>query len=147
MIYFPLEAEAGGGGGGGGGSGGWADGALSLLGYDRSPARLQAAVRSIFARATSRIALRDAGGAPVRVAACPLFTVLDPKIPSHYTARVEPSAQGANRMAAAFVRLIEGASLGVNKAAGTGASAAGATAAGELAAGKVAAGALSAGGS
>ena len=93
--YYPLQADVA------GGEEGWADLALRLLGYDTDPARLQTAIRSLFARATSRIALDG-----VRVVACPLFNVLDPLKPSDYVARVEPSAQGAAKMAAAFVRII-----------------------------------------
>jgi len=108
MIYFPLEAgvAVAGGGGGGAGGGSWADAPLALLGYDRDPAPLQAAIRSVYARATSRITLAQ-GAAPLRVAACPLFEVLDARDAALYEARVEPSARGAARMAAAFVRLVE----------------------------------------
>jgi len=107
-----------------GGEEGWADLALRLLGYDADPARLQTAIRSLFARATSRIALDG-----VRVVACPLFNVLDPLKPRDYVARVEPSAQGAAKMASAFVRIVS------ENAAKAGAAGAGAGAAGSGAGG------------
>jgi hypothetical protein len=109
--YYPLQADVA------GGEEGWADLALRLLGYDTNPVRLQTAIRSLFARATSRIALDG-----VRVVACPLFNVLDPLKPSDYVARVEPSAQGAAKMAAAFVRIISenAAKVGAAGAGGSG---------------------------
>ena len=104
-----------------GGEEGWADLALRLLGYDTDPARLQTAIRSLFARATSRIALDG-----VRVVACPLFNVLDPLKPSDYVARVEPSAQGAAKIAAAFLRIISENAAGAAVAGGSGAGGSGA---------------------
>ena len=96
MIYHPLEANAGACGGG------WADLALSALGYNSNPGRLQIVNRSLFRDATSRIDL----GAHIKFVACPLFNVLDPHNPAHYVERVEPSAVGGALMAREFVRLV-----------------------------------------
>ena len=101
-IYYPLERGAV----RGSDAEGWADGALGVLGYDENPARLQSAIRSIYEHATRRVAAEDAAGAPVPVAACPLFEALDPRDARDYERRVEPSARGGEKMAAAFVQLM-----------------------------------------
>ena len=93
MIYYPLQGE----------QGSWADFALGLLGYDRNPARLQAAIRRIFEEATKHITIK---GVPVQ--AVPLFDVLDPTDPTDYIERVEPSADGGKKMATAIMNRICG---------------------------------------
>jgi hypothetical protein len=109
MIYYPLEANTGACGGG------WADLALSALGYNANPRRLQIVIRSLFAHATSRIEL----DAPTKVVACPLFKVLDPSNAAHYVERVEPSAVGGVLMAREFVRLVVEHALAATASAGT----------------------------
>jgi hypothetical protein len=91
MIYFPLTSAGG----------SWADAALGLLGYDADPRPLQHLIRSVFERVTSRIELLG-----VRTVGCPLYTVLDANDPDDFVARVEPSAAGGRKMAAAFAKLL-----------------------------------------
>lgn len=88
MIYF-LDEEGS----------SWADAALASLGYDRDPARLQAAIRAIFRLATKRIRIRGTD-----VVAFPLFEVLDGRSTTDYVSRVEPSASGGKKMAQALMR-------------------------------------------
>eukprot|EP00927_Polykrikos_kofoidii_P078254 TRINITY_DN75101_c0_g1_i1.p1 TRINITY_DN75101_c0_g1~~TRINITY_DN75101_c0_g1_i1.p1 ORF type:complete len:372 (-),score=55.50 TRINITY_DN75101_c0_g1_i1:292-1347(-) len=96
MIYYPDELA----------TGSWADAALGALGYDGNPAKLQAAIRTIFRLATSRICIPS-----VDVVAFPFFEVLDGKISDDYVARVEPSASGGKKLAVAmFDRLLESGS-------------------------------------
>jgi len=76
--------------------------ALSILGYNSEPARLQNVISQIFEHATSRISFDGIACAPQ-----PLFNVLDSKNAKDYVARVEPSAQGGEKMANAFVSQIE----------------------------------------
>ena len=84
FIYYPcLE-----------GQGGWADGALALLRYDRDPGRLQLIMREIFRQALS--GLRIPG---IRVVPIPLYESLDPADPGDYVARVEPSVLGGKKLA------------------------------------------------
>ena len=89
MIYYPDEAH----------SDSWADRTLGALGYDRNPAKLQLIIRSLF-QAIQRKGF-DVPGVPVELV--PLFEVLDPKDPADYECRVEPSVQGGQKMAAAFM--------------------------------------------
>merc|ERR1712232_94 len=63
MIYFLSETGSS-----------WADRALSALGYDDDPSRLQDAIRAVFRLATSRIRIRG-----TEVVAFPLFEVLNGK--------------------------------------------------------------------
>ena len=67
---------------------------LSLLGYDRNPAKLQAFVRKIFAEASSSIAIEGTQVIPIA-----LFEALDSKNPDNYVQRVEPSVVGGRQMA------------------------------------------------
>lgn len=90
--YFPHEGGAG-----------WADAALSLMGYGTNPRRLQTVMRAVFARATR--AVRAPGGS--RVVSLALYDVLDSAPASgDYIARVEPSAAGGAKMAVAIVNAI-----------------------------------------
>jgi len=75
-IYYPFETPGA----------SWADAALGALCYDRWPSKLQAAIRLVFAHATSQI--RVAGTTVVALA---LHDVLDCRDASHYCQRVEPS--------------------------------------------------------
>jgi len=88
MIYY-LDQRAG---------GSWADRVLSLLGYNRNPAKLQAVIRKVFEFATARI--RIAG---TDVVAVPLFETLDGRDSSDYEQRVEPSVTGGRKMAATLL--------------------------------------------
>ena len=96
MIYY-LDEIAG---------GSWADGTLRRLGYDKDPSKLQLLIRKIFAEATSKIEVEG-----VSVLAYPLFEVLDGKDTDDYCQRVEPSAQGGQKIGAALVDAIGSALL------------------------------------
>ncbi|EUC41733.1 hypothetical protein COCMIDRAFT_29550 [Bipolaris oryzae ATCC 44560] len=95
MIYFPLES--------GKGQSGWADGKLRVLGYERDPGQLQAAIRELYKSATEEIKVEG-----VQVVPCALFEVLDGKGAGDYVERVEPSGEGGRKMAGEFVRVLEG---------------------------------------
>ena len=95
MIYFPLES--------GKGQSGWADGKLRVLGYERNPGQLQAAIRELYKSATEEISVEG-----VEVLPCKLFEVLDGKEARDYVERVEPSGEGGRKMAEEFVRVLEG---------------------------------------
>ena len=84
MIYY-LDVH---------GRGSWADGFLCAMGYNCAPSRLQAAIKTVFRLATSRIRIPG-----VEVLAYPLFTVLDGSDPYDYVQRVEPSVQGGGKSA------------------------------------------------
>ena len=121
MIYYPLEANTGPQGGGGG----WAELALSALGYNSNPQRLHTVIRSLFTHATSRVELE----APIKIVACPLYKLLDSRNPTHYVERVEPSAIGSALMAHEFVRIVAEhvQAEGMDAAAGRGAAVASGT--------------------
>lgn len=91
MIYYPDMLR----------TGGWADGTLKFLGYDRRPQKLQLAIRTVFELATRRIKLRG-----TRVIPFPLFAVLDGMDSHDYVQRVEPSPQGGEKMARALMDAI-----------------------------------------
>ena len=84
MIYNPDEKV----------TGGWADGALSVLLYNRNPGKVQAVIRALFEQATCRIRIPG-----VQVVPVPLFKVLDGKTSEDYCQRVEPSPTGGQKMA------------------------------------------------
>jgi len=84
MIYYPDELA----------TGGWADGTLSILGYNSNPRKLQAMIRHVFRLASQKIVVPG-----TEVIAVPLFAALDGSISKDYECRVEPSAQGGNKMA------------------------------------------------
>jgi len=90
MIYFLDEQGSG-----------WADWALSALGYNKDPARLQEAIRAVFRLATQRIRIEG-----TTVVAFPLFEVLDGKTTSDYVSRVEPSSQGGKKIAQALMKVL-----------------------------------------
>lgn len=91
MLYYLDESP----------SGGWADGVLSMLGYDKNPAKLQAVIKRVFELGTSKISLPG-----VEVVPFPLFQALDGKDPNDYLERVEPSVQGGRKMAEALLQEI-----------------------------------------
>ena len=91
--YFPCARGAG-----------WADGALSLMGYSRNPARLQRVMRAAFRLATGAVAVPG-----VRVLPLALFDALDAEDERDYVARVEPSARGGAKIARQLVDAVLGA--------------------------------------
>jgi len=91
MLYYLDESP----------SGGWADHVLSMLGYDKNPAKLQAVIKRVFELGTSKIRLPG-----VEVVPFPLFEALDGKDPDDYLERVEPSVQGGRKMAEALLQEI-----------------------------------------
>jgi hypothetical protein len=84
MLYYLDECPGG----------SWADTTLRLLGYDKDPDKLQLCIRTIFEYATSQIQLPG-----VQVVHVPLFEALDGKTSADYVQRVEPSAQGGEKLA------------------------------------------------
>jgi hypothetical protein len=96
MIYYPLEATAA------SKQSSWADSPLKLLGYNRNPARLQAAIKAMYENATKKLQIEG-----TEVFPCALFEVLDGKNAEDYTARVEPSSEGGRKMATHFMDILE----------------------------------------
>lgn len=78
---------------------GWADTQLHALKYDTHPDKLQAAIRTIYAQATCKIAVEGTTIIPV-----PLFEVLDGTRSEEYVERVEPSVEGGRRMGERLIR-------------------------------------------
>jgi hypothetical protein len=91
MIYYLDESS----------DGGWADGVLSKLGYDRNPKKLQAVIRTIFKEATSKIEIEGTTVVPF-----PMFKIMDGKDTHDYEQRVEPSVQGGMKLGEALVQEI-----------------------------------------
>lgn len=87
-IYYPLEAQAA-------VQRSWADIPLKAMGYNRSPAHLQAAITSMYELATRKIQVAGVDVIPV-----PLYDVLDGKDAEDYVERVEPSVEGGRKIAA-----------------------------------------------
>jgi hypothetical protein len=87
MIYYPLQANVV-------EQKSWADVPLKLLGYNRSPERLQTAIKAMYEFATKKIEIEGAEVIP-----CALFEVLNGKNGDDYVARVEPSSDGGQKMA------------------------------------------------
>jgi len=92
MLYYLDETPGG----------SWADVTLSALGYDKNPAKLQLAIRSLFTAIKKRGF--DLPGTSVEYV--PLFETLDGKDHSDYCQRVEPSVSGGRKMAEEFMRRI-----------------------------------------
>lgn len=90
MIYYPCEHPGN----------GWADFTLKALGYNDNPEKLQLIIRTLF----EKIAAKgfDIPGVN-HVVPFPLFNVLDAKDPADFLQRVEPSVQGGQKMARAFL--------------------------------------------
>lgn len=93
MIYFPLEAGLG--------QTSWADTQLKALGYGLFPGQLQTAIMAMYEMATKKIEIQG-----TEVLPCALFEVLDGRDPEDYTARVEPSDRGGQKMAVRFAELL-----------------------------------------
>lgn len=96
MIYYPLEMTCT------SKQSSWADWPLKILGYNRNPARLQAAIKAMYENATNRVEIRG-----TEVFPCALYEVLDGKTADDYTARVEPSSDGGRKMATHFMEIVE----------------------------------------
>jgi hypothetical protein len=96
MIYYPLEATAA------SKQSSWADLPLKFLGYNRNPARLQAAIKAMYENATKKLQIEG-----TQVIPCALFDVLDGKNGEDYTARVEPSSEGGKKMATYFMKILK----------------------------------------
>ena len=94
-IYFPLEA-------GKSEDGSWADPQLKALGYGTYPGQLQAAIRQIFASATSTMKIEGTAVLP-----CALYEAMDGTDARDYVARVEPSIEGGRKMAMLLAEKIE----------------------------------------
>lgn len=84
MLYFLDEVEGG----------SWADGTLSMLGYNKNPEKLQLIMKLVYERAIAQVRLAGTTVVPV-----PLYEALDGKDTNDYVARVEPSSQGGAKMA------------------------------------------------
>jgi hypothetical protein len=95
MIYYPLEASAA-------EQKGWADMPLKILGYNRWPERLQAAVKAMYEFGTKKIEIEG-----TEIIPCALFEVMDGKNGKDYTARVEPSSDGGHKMALHLKGILE----------------------------------------
>mmetsp|Transcript_87262 Transcript_87262/g.150661 ORF Transcript_87262/g.150661 Transcript_87262/m.150661 type:complete len:346 (+) Transcript_87262:31-1068(+) len=91
MLYFLDESP----------DGGWADGVLAMLGYDKNPSKLQAVMRKVYSWGVSQIRIPG-----VEVVSLPLYEVLDGKDTADYVQRVEPSVTGGQKMAAAIAERI-----------------------------------------
>jgi len=83
MIYYLDEAPVP----------SWAGGFLQLIGYNSTPGKLQNIIAKMFEEATRKIRIPGTQVIPV-----PLFHVLDGATSSDYVSRVEPSAQGGDKM-------------------------------------------------
>lgn len=94
MIYFPLEAQAA-------KQKSWADIPLRVLGYNRSPQRLQAAIKQMYELATKQIRVPGVDIIPFA-----LFDVIDGKDASDYVERVEPSVEGGRKIASQLTTIL-----------------------------------------
>lgn len=97
MIYYPDESNR---------RQSWANTVLSLLGYDSNPAKLQLIIERVYQKATCHIQIPGCQVIPFA-----MFSVLDGSQPDDYLERVEPSVQGGRKLAAAFVRSLQQASV------------------------------------
>lgn len=93
MIYYPDENVE---------SPSWAGAALGALGYNSHPEKLQTVIKKSFEEATCNIKISGTQVIPV-----PLFIPLDGKNSRDYIARVEPSAQGGEKMAEFLLKMID----------------------------------------
>jgi hypothetical protein len=86
----------------------WANFTLSVMGYNRNPAKLKALTSLIFEKATKQITIEGVKCIPI-----PLFEVMDGSDSSLYVARVEPSNEGGKKMAECFLNALQ--SEGITK--------------------------------
>lgn len=91
MIYYPDEKM----------TGSWADNTLGFLGYNSNPRKLQAAIHQVFVHGTSKIRIEGIEMVPFA-----MYSVLDGSVTEDYVQRVEPSAQGGDKLAQALLPLI-----------------------------------------
>ncbi|CUI14935.1 Hypothetical protein, putative [Bodo saltans] len=103
MIYYPDENAA---------ATSWANVTLGAIGYNKTPAKVQAIIDRIATVATASINAEALGltGATAHVEVVPLSTALDGKRTDDYVARVEPSVSGGRRMAELIWNTIKNAS-------------------------------------
>jgi hypothetical protein len=99
MIYYPDENAT---------HRGWAGPALTALGYDTHPDRVQALIRKGY---TDFLPAATAGSGAIPV---PLFHVLNGKNTDDYVARVEPSSQGGRKIAEFLLDIIRRSDSGGN---------------------------------
>lgn len=69
-----------------------------MLGYNRSPGQLQAAIRQMYEQATAKLEIEG-----TKVIPCALYEAMNGKSEDHYVARVEPSVEGGRRLAELLV--------------------------------------------
>lgn len=93
MLYFPDESSK---------DPSWASFTLRALRYNSHPDWLQSSIERVFEHAIKNITVE---GCPVVFA--PLFQALDGKNSDHYVARVEPSENGGNAIAALLKKVID----------------------------------------
>ncbi|ODQ53749.1 hypothetical protein SAICODRAFT_224354 [Saitoella complicata NRRL Y-17804] len=93
MIYNPGPPIS---------SGGWADHSLQKLGYDSTPAKLQAAIGKVYELGTKEIKIEG-----VKVVPCLLADALDGTDERDYVQRVEPSVEGGKKMAELLGRVVK----------------------------------------
>ena len=84
IIYYPDENNVP----------SWANSALTAIGYNTNPGKIQLLVRKLFEEATSNVRIPGSEVIPVA-----LFRPLDGTLSGDYVARVEPSAAGGRKMA------------------------------------------------
>ena len=94
-IYYPLEKQAA-------KQSSWADIPLRILGYNRSPRRLQTAITTMYEIATKKVQVPG-----VNIVPCALFETMDGKSPADYVERVEPSVEGGRKMATQLTELLQ----------------------------------------
>lgn len=89
MIYYPCETGSG-----------WADTLLNLLGYTKSPGKLQAIIDLGYREFTCKLGecFKDDPEGPLRILPVELSKILDSKDDQDYDNRVEPSVQGGFKM-------------------------------------------------
>mmetsp|Transcript_8262 Transcript_8262/g.10747 ORF Transcript_8262/g.10747 Transcript_8262/m.10747 type:complete len:300 (+) Transcript_8262:148-1047(+) len=87
MIYFLDEAN----------TPSWANFVLDKIGYNKNPAKLQLAIKTIYERISFNMP---------EIEQFPLFEVLDGKTTEDYLQRVEPSVQGGRKMGEALLRAL-----------------------------------------
>ena len=91
IIYHPDEKM----------TGSWADNILGFLGYNNNPRKLQAAIHQVFLHGTSKITIEG-----IEIVPFAMYAVLNGSVTEDYVQRVEPSAQGGDKLAQALLPLI-----------------------------------------
>ena len=89
----------------------WAGAALSALGYNSNPSKLQSIVRKGYLEATSQINVPGVE----KIIPVPLYQVLDGKNSDDYIARVEPSSSGGQKLAEFLLDVIEQSSADISR--------------------------------